>query len=190
MSVAVALRPDFNATDLRRRAKASQDAAKTRRLLALAEIYDGGSRTDAARIDGVGRQTARDWVLRFNARGPDGLINGKAPGNSSKLNVDQRQALARIVENEPIPAVHGGVRWRLKDLAAWIFKEFRISLDEITVRRKLGRMGFRKLSARPQVHGQNGAAMEDFKKPLWLRGRDPGTTAGLHAPRTGVAGRG
>ena len=83
MSVAVALRPDFNATDLRRLAKASQDAAQTRRLLALAEIYDGGSRTAAARIGGVGCQIIRDWVLRFNARGPDGLSGGKAPGNSS-----------------------------------------------------------------------------------------------------------
>jgi len=190
MSVAVALRPDFNATDLRRLAKASQDAAQTRRLLALAEIYDGGSRTAAARIGGVGCQIIRDWVLRFNARGPDGLIDGKAPGNSSKLNDEQRQALACIVENGPIPAIHGVVRWRLKDLAAWIFEEFRISLDETTVSRTLRRLEFRKLSASPQAHGQNEAPMEEFKKAFWLSGRDPGTTAGQHASRAGVAGRG
>src|SRR5436853_5357666 len=50
--------------------------------LALAEIDDGGSRTRAARIGGVGLQTLRDWVVRFNAHGPDGLIDGKAPGNA------------------------------------------------------------------------------------------------------------
>ncbi len=83
--------------------------------MALAEIYDGGSRTDAARIGGVGLQTIRDWVLAFNQEGPGGLIDGKAPGNTPKLNDDQRRALARMVESGPIPAIHGVVRWRLKD---------------------------------------------------------------------------
>jgi len=70
--------------------------------LALAEIYDGGSRTDAARIGGVGLQTVRDWVLRFSGRGPDGLINAKAPGNPANLNAEQRAASARTVERNPI----------------------------------------------------------------------------------------
>ena len=26
------------------------------------------------------RQTLRDWVHRFNEKGPEGLINAKAPG--------------------------------------------------------------------------------------------------------------
>ena len=102
MSAALALRPDFDAADLRRLAKASTDAAQTRRLLALAVIYDGSSRIKAARIGGVGLQTVRDWVLRFNARGPDGLVDGQAPGSPSKLNDEQRRALARIVESGPI----------------------------------------------------------------------------------------
>jgi hypothetical protein len=66
---------------------------QTRRLLALAEIYDGGSRPDAARIGGVGVQIVRDWVVRFNAKGPDGLLTGKAPGAPSILDERQRQAL-------------------------------------------------------------------------------------------------
>ena len=46
--------------------------------LALAAIYDGATRTEAAKIGGVGLQIIRDWVLRFNARGPDGLLDGKS----------------------------------------------------------------------------------------------------------------
>ncbi len=72
MSVPIALRSDFNAAALRRVAKATKDAAQGRRLLVLAAIYDGGTRTDAARIGGVGLQTIRDWVLAFNADGPTG----------------------------------------------------------------------------------------------------------------------
>jgi len=104
MGRTVALREDFDGPGLRRLAKASKDAGQSRRLLALAEIYDGGKRGDAARIGDVGLQVIRDWVLRFNARGPDGLIDGKATGRPSKLNDGQRQTLARLVEAGPIPA--------------------------------------------------------------------------------------
>jgi len=78
MGAAVGLRDDFDGPALRVLAKATKGAAHARRLLAVAEIYDGGARTDAARIGGVGLQTVRDWVLRFNAHGPDGLIGGSA----------------------------------------------------------------------------------------------------------------
>ena len=82
MSAPVSLRSDFDAVSLRKHAKGSHDPDQTRRLLALAdyEIYDGSSRSDAARIGGVGLQIVRDWVLRFNAKGPNGLLTGKAPG--------------------------------------------------------------------------------------------------------------
>ena len=171
MGAAIALREDFDGPGLRRLAKASKDAGQSRRLLALAEIYDGGARSDAARIGGVGLQVIRDWVLRFNAEGPGGLIDRKAPGNPPKLNDGQRRALARIVESGPIPAIHGVVRWRLKDLVAWIREEYR-SLDETTVGRELKALGFRRISARPRHYAQNELAIEDFKKnspPRWRR---------------------
>ena len=164
MGAAIALREDFDGSGLRRLAKASKDAAQSRRLLTLAEIYDGGARSDAARIGGVGLQVIRDWVLRFNAEGPGGLVDRKAPGHPSKLNDRQRRALARIVESGPIPAIHGVVRWRLKDLALWILEEHRISLDETTVSRERKALGFRRISARPRHYAQNEFAVEDFKK--------------------------
>ncbi len=173
----IGLREDFDGPGLRRLAKASKDAAQSRRFLALAEIYDGGRRGDAARIGDVGLQVIRDWVLRFNTNGPDGLIDGKATGQPSKLNNGQRQALARIVESGPIPAIHGVVRWRRKDLAHWIFEEFGVSLEESSVGRELRALGFRKISARPRHKGQNEFAVADFKKtstPNWGRS-EPGS---------------
>ncbi len=172
MGRAVAMRDNFEGAILRRLAKGSKDAGQSRRLLALAEIYDGGKRSDAARIGDVGLQVVRDWVLRFNAEGPDGLIDGKAWGQPSKLNDKHRQALARIVEDGPIPAIHGVVRWRRRDLAQWIFDEFCISLDESTVGRELRALGFVKISARPRHQGQNEFVIEDFKKtfpPSWQK---------------------
>ena len=93
MAAPIALRGDFDGWSLRGVAKSTRDGKQIRRLLALAEIYDGGSRGDAARIGGVGLQTIRDWVLRFNAKGLGGLIDGKAPGRTPKLNPAQREAL-------------------------------------------------------------------------------------------------
>lgn len=73
MAVAVGLRKDHDATGLRALARASVDANQVRRPLTLATIHDGGRRGEAARVGGVGLQTVRDWVLRFNAAGPDGF---------------------------------------------------------------------------------------------------------------------
>ena len=174
MGSPVLLRGDFDAAALRLLARRTGDANQGRRLLALAAIYGGGSRGDAAQIGSVGLQTVRDWVLRFNAAGPGGLVDGKAPGQRPKLNQAQREALARIVESGPIPAVHGVVRWRLIDLAQWLWEEFAISIAKQTMSRELRAMGFRKLSARPRHHAQSEHAIEGFKKnslPSWRTSR-------------------
>ena len=174
MSAPIPLRQDFEASQLRGLAKKSKDGPQARRLLALAAIYDGATRTEAAKIGGVGLQIIRDWVLRFNARGPDALVNGKSPGQPSKLNDLQRQAIADMIERGPIPAVHGVVRWRLIDLAQWIFEEFRITIAKQTLSRELRAMGYRKLSARPRHHAQAQGTIEDFKKAsqgAWKKSR-------------------
>ncbi len=145
MVAVISLREDFDGAGLRRLPRATKDAAQSRRLLTLAEIYDGRARSDVARIDGIGLKVIRNWVVRFNADGPNGLIARKAPGKPSKLNDTQRQMLAQIVETGPNPAIHGVVRWRLKDLVQWIGEEFGISLDESTMGRELKALGFRKI---------------------------------------------
>lgn len=181
MGLAISLRDDFEGATLRRLSRATKSANQARRLLALAEIYDGDSRTAAARIGGVGLQIVRDWVIRFNARGPDGLLDGKAPGPRSRLDDAQRRALAEIVESGPIPAIHGVVRWRLIDLVQWLHAEFAVSLDETTVGRELKKLGYVKLTARPRHHAQNEQAMEAFKKgalpPSWQRSERPSRKA-------------
>jgi transposase len=151
-----------------------KDGPQARRLLALAAIYDGATRTEAARIGGVTLQIIRDWVMRFNERGAAGLLDGKSPGQPSRLNDVQRQAIVRMIESGPIPAIHGVVRWRLIDLSQWIYEEFRIAVAKQTLSRELRAMGYRKLSARPRHHAQAEGAIEDFKKSsqrAWMKSR-------------------
>ena len=110
------MRDDFDAPQLRADARKTKDAAQARRLLALAAVYEGATRTEAAKIGGVTLQIVRDWVLRFNADGPSGLANRKASGQPSRLQETHRVALAAIIESGPDPAVRGVVRWRVIDL--------------------------------------------------------------------------
>ena len=113
MPNAIALRPDYTASALRGLARRSKDAAQARRLLALAVICDRGTRSEAARLGNVTLQIVRDWVVRFNAEGPDGLRDRKSAGPTPRLNEAHRAALMEIVERGPMPAIHGVVRWRL-----------------------------------------------------------------------------
>jgi transposase len=168
----IPLRADFDARMVRAAARRSKDGPQARRLLALAAIYEGASRTEAAKIGGVTLQIVRDWVMKFNAQGPEGLIDRKPPGQPSRLNGAHRAALAAILESGPIPAVQGVVRWRIVDLCQWIFEEFGVVVAKQTLSRELRAMGYRKLSARPRHHEQAEGAIEDFKKAFpraWTR---------------------
>ena len=150
----IRLRTDFDARMARAAARRSKDGPQARRLLALAAIYEGASRTEAAKIGGVTLQIVRDWVVKFNADGPQGLLDRKAPGQPPRLNDEHRAALAAIIESGPIAAVHGVVRWRIVDLCQWMFEEFRVVVARQTLSRELRAMGYRKLSARPRHHAQ------------------------------------
>jgi putative transposase len=186
MSSALGLRSDFDAAGVRRAARASRDAGQVRRLLALAAIYDGASRTQAAAIGGVTLQIVRDWVLKFNAQGPMGLIDRKAPGQPRRLNERHRAALVAMLESGPIPAVHGVVRWRIIDLCQWAWEEFKVSVSKQTMGRELRAMGYRKLSARPRHHAQAAGAIEAFKK----RARVVGPPVAVETGCAMVVGRG
>jgi transposase len=166
MGQAIAVRTDFTAGQLRRLARRSKDTAQTRRLLSIAAVLDGASREDAAKIGGMDRQTLRDWVIRFNKQGAEGLLNVPSPGVPPKLNDEHRAFLARIVDEGPIPAVHGVVRWRACDLIMRLHEEFGLSVSDDTIYRALKDLGFSHVSARPRAYRQNTEAMEMFKKTL------------------------
>ena len=115
-------------------------------------------------------------VVKFNAHGPDGLIDRKPSGRPSRLTDAHRAALVARVDAGPIPAVHGVVRWRLIDLIQWLWEELRISISKQTLSRELRALDYRKLSARPRHHAKSEAAVSAFKKtspPVWRRLRKP-----------------
>ncbi len=166
MGQAIAVRTDFTSREVRQLAKRAKDAAQARRLLAIAAVLDEASREEAATIGGMDRQTLRDWVIRFNAKGPEGLINIPSPGVPPKLDDRHKAFLARIVGEGPIPAVHGVVRWRACDLIMRLHEEFGLSVSDDTVYRALKELDFSHVSARPKAYKQDAEVMDAFKKTL------------------------
>jgi len=166
MKLGIPLRRDFDAAGLRRFAKGCRDSKQARRLLALAAVYDGESRARAAQIGGMDRQTLRDWVHRFNAEGPAGLIDHKPPGARRWLSEAQMAELATIVEAGPDRVRDGVVRWRRIDLKQIIHDRFGVTYAERSVGELLKVLGFSHVSARPQVLGQDPRQLEAFKKKL------------------------
>jgi transposase len=160
----VSVRTDFSAGELRRLAVATKNANQSRRLLSLAAVLEGMNRTDAARIGGMDRQTLRDWVHRFNERGPDGLKDTWSKGNPRRLSPHQQAELARLVETGPDRAVHGVVRWRRVDLQRLIGERFGGAYHERTVGKILKQLGFSHISARPRHPAQDGQTVAAFKK--------------------------
>ena len=166
MGQAIVVRTDYSSGEVRRLAQRAKAAGQARRLLAIAAVLDGSSREEAARVGGMDRQTLRDWAIRFNEQGPEGLINIPSPGAPAKLKPEHKAFLARIVEEGPIPAIHGVVRWRACDLIMRLHEKFGVSVSDDTIYRTLHKLGFSHLSARPRAYKQDPDAIEAFKKTL------------------------
>ena len=157
-------RLDRSAEDLRREACRVSDCAQSRRLLALALILDGASRSDAAKSAGMDRQTLRDWVHRYNADGIDGLKDRQRTGRKPLLGKKELSEFDGIVETQPDPVKDGVVRWRRCDLKEVIAKRFGVRISERSIGRILRQRGFRKLSVRPKHPKADASAQEAFKQ--------------------------
>ena len=161
----IKLRADWDAVRTRRAAKVAGDSDQVRRLLAIAAVYEGMSREDAARLGGMDRQTLRDWVHRFNDAGPEGLVNRPAPGNERRLTAAQEAELAQWVEGGPVSAGLGHLaRWRCADLQGLILERWGVDYHERTIGKLLERLEFSHITTRPRHYRQDEAALEAFKK--------------------------
>ena len=162
-------RRDYTATALRSLSSRCTDATQVRRILALAMVLEGRPRTEAANLNGMDRQTLRDWVHRYNEAGVEGLKSRKSPGREPYLTDAQMAELRALVIQGPDPAVHKIVRWRCLDLQAEVARRWNVTVHESTIGEWLHDLGLRRLQPRP-VHPKKDAEAEmAFKKtsPLW-----------------------
>ena len=146
-------RTDHSAEALRGIAAKSRDAAQVRRLLALAMVMDGHTRTEAAERNGMDRQTLRDWVHRYNRLGVDGLKSLRSPGPTPVLSEQQMAELKALAIAGPDPDIHKVVRWRCADLRGEVTRRFDVTVHESTIGKWMHKLGLVRLQPRP-VHPQ------------------------------------
>ena len=166
-------RSDRTSGELRALSGRSSDGAQVRRLLALALVLDGHSRTEAAALSGMDRQTLRDWVHRYNAEGVEGLKSRSSPGRAAALTPAQMAQLRELVIAGPDPELHGVVRWRCVDLQAEVARRFGVEVHESTIGRWLHELGLTRLQPRPVHPKKDPEAEATFKKtsPTWSEPR-------------------
>lgn len=168
MTVAIT-RLDLSAADLRQAAARTQEAKVARRMLAIALVMEGRSRSDAAQSCAMDRQTLRDWVHRYNADGPGGLSDQpRRNGPKPRLSAEQQAAVEEWVEQGADLKRDGVVRWRRIDLQRRIQQTFDVRLHERTVGKLLRKLSFRRLSVRPQHPLSDPAAQASFRSSFLL----------------------
>ncbi len=162
-------RTEHTSAELRAFAAKSRDAAQVRRLLAIALVLEGGSRTEAAKSSGMDRQTLRDWVHRYNDEGIEGLKSRSAPGRAPALTDAQMAELKSLVIQGPDPGTHKVVRWRCLDLREEVARRFSVDVHESTIGKWLHQLGLTRLQPRPFHPKKDAEAQEAFKKtsPTW-----------------------
>lgn len=157
-------RTDLAVEQLRMAAARAADPKVVRRILAIAMVLAGYSRQAAAAAQAMDRQTLRDWVIRYNQSGIEGLTDRPRPGRPALLNREEQAELETWVEQGPELAKDGVIRWRRFDLRERIRQRFGVAMHERTVGKMLWRLKFRRMSVRPQHPQSDEAAQEAFKR--------------------------
>jgi len=186
----VVTRTEHTASVLRIFAAKSGDGAQVRRLLAIVLVLEGHSRTKAAKLSGMDRQTLRDWVHRYNDEGINGLKSRSTPGRAAALNEQQTAELKALVMQGPDPVTHKVVRWRCVDLRAEVARRFSVEVHESTIGKWLHQLGLARLQPRPFHPKKDAAAQEAFKKLRRPGQQCPIRLYGLLDDRSLVPGRG
>ena len=164
----LAVRRDISAVVLRKKARQESSGSVAARMFGIANILDGLDREAAARQAGMTRQTLRDWVIRYNAQGIEGLRELPKGHAKRALTPEQEQRLEELVLRGPEGTL---VRWRRIDLRDVIKREFGVEYHERSVGKILRRLGFVRISVRPVHPDADAQAQDAFKK---LRGQGPG----------------
>jgi transposase len=164
MGAALPIRDDVAAEELRRLARQESDGRVACRLLGVANALDGMSRERAARQAGMDRQTLRDWVIRFNAEGVEGLRDRPKSGRPTWLDEGQQAAFKALVLRGPDPERDGVSSWRAKDLCRMVAARFGVVYSENGMLRLLHDLGLSWQKARPIHPEADLKAQARFKK--------------------------
>ena len=162
--LALTIRRDRTPEVLRKQAKVETDTRIARRMLAIANALGGMSREESARSAGMDRQTLRDWVVRYNEHGLDGLADCPRDGRPPKLEPHEKAELVEIVLAGPDPEQSGISAFTRDDLVRIVEERFAKRLATTSMGRILRELGLSRQKARPSHPQKDPAAQAAFKK--------------------------
>ena len=162
--VAVPIATERTPPELRAPARRERDGRVDARLLALANTSGGMSRDEAARAAGMGRQTLRDWVHRYNAEGVAGLRDRPRAGRPCRLDEGRQATLKALIFKGPKLERDGCVAWRARDLCALVEERFGVRYGETGMLKLLKGLDLSWQKARPVHPEADPGAQERFKK--------------------------
>ena len=161
---ALAIRKDRTPGVLRKLAKAERNGRVARRILAIANALSGMNRKQAAEAVGMDRQGLRDWVIRYNEHGLDGLYDAWGKGRPPRLSAIEQAGLARIILAGPDPETDGISAYTLEDLCGICQERFGKSFHPASMSRVVRRLGFSRQKTRPSNPKKDEVALQAFKK--------------------------
>ena len=120
MGSALKIRDDLTPLELRRWARVESYGRAAARAYGIANALEEMPRADAARLAGMDRQTLRDAVVRYNAKGLEGLHDRPKGYSPRRLTADEEAALAAVIIAGPEPERDGVCAWTRADLCRWL----------------------------------------------------------------------
>ena len=161
------VRSNLEVGELRRLARCERHGRVTARPLAIANGLDGLNRKAAGQADGMEPQTLRDWVIRYNEPGPEGLRNRPRLGRKPRLDEGQQAALKAVILRGPRPERDGVSRWRIKDLCRIAEERFGVVYRPGGMLRLVKGLNLSWQKTRPRHPLANAAEQKAFKGGIW-----------------------
>ena len=132
------------------------------RLLAIAHVKEGASRTQTAKYLKVSRGSVNKWVSLFLAHGIDGLREKVRSGRPTKLTEQQIEQFKQYVLKQS-HKVDGG-RLMAQDFSDYIYEQFSVKYSIWNIYRLLHALNFSWISSRSRHPKQSDEVQDAFKK--------------------------
>lgn len=132
------------------------------RFLALGHLKTGKSKQEVCEMFQIVLITLRRWVLRFIAKGVQGLKEQPGKGRKKKLSTEHEEEFRQEVEK--LQTLREGGRIRGQDIQVLLKEKFCVDHALPSVYHVLERCGLSWISARSKHPKSEPVIQEDFKK--------------------------
>ena len=149
----------------------SEESRYDHRLHGVLLVAQGMSCPQVSRLLGDSPRTVEYWVRRFEERGLAGLVEGERSGRPRRLNDAQLEELESVLRQPPEAAGIASGLWDGKGLAAFIKKQYGVTLGVRQCQYMFRAFGFRRRKPRPLIARPEPELQEAYKKTPRVRSR-------------------